>query len=95
MSASCWHPTESDRFAIAGEDKYVDLWDVRGILYLNDFNVYSYVLVLIAVSIIIASRAAGRVVTTVSNLFLSWSPDENYIAVGSKVIWYYNYNAHN
>jgi len=25
----CWHPTESSTFAIAGEDKIVELWEVR------------------------------------------------------------------
>jgi THO complex subunit 3 len=57
----CWNPEQAGRFAIAGEDKYVDIWDVR------------------------ASRAAGKIATTASNINLCWSPDENYLAVNNKM----------
>lgn len=29
MSQLCWNPTDQQRLAICGEDKYVELWDVR------------------------------------------------------------------
>jgi WD40 repeat protein len=30
ISQICWHPTDSNRFLIAGDDKSIELWDVRG-----------------------------------------------------------------
>jgi hypothetical protein len=30
VSKVCWHPNDATRFCLGGVDKYVDLWDVRG-----------------------------------------------------------------
>ena len=57
----CWNPEQPGRLAIAGEDKHVDIWDVR------------------------ASRAAGKIGTTASNINIKWSPDGNYVAVSNRM----------
>jgi WD40 repeat protein len=35
----CFHPNDPSRFAIIGEDKNVELWDVRGNISLNDGDI--------------------------------------------------------
>lgn len=30
ISQVCWHPTEESRFTYCGDEKMVELWDVRG-----------------------------------------------------------------
>lgn len=30
----CWHPNDPKRFAIGGDDRFVDIWDVRGMYHI-------------------------------------------------------------
>lgn len=30
LNVLCWHPSDSTKFAVVGEDKAVEFWDVRG-----------------------------------------------------------------
>ena len=59
-SQVCWHPNNSERFAIISDEKNVELWDVKGV------------------------SAVLKIPTLGGNIYISWSPDGKYLAVGNK-----------
>eukprot|EP00597_Dinobryon_sp_UTEXLB2267_P011493 CAMPEP_0170128898 /NCGR_PEP_ID=MMETSP0020_2-20130122/21485_1 /TAXON_ID=98059 /ORGANISM="Dinobryon sp., Strain UTEXLB2267" /LENGTH=234 /DNA_ID=CAMNT_0010362987 /DNA_START=73 /DNA_END=774 /DNA_ORIENTATION=- len=60
MENVCWHPTDSGRLSFCGDEKSVEVWDVR------------------------AQKAAAKINCGGNLIHNAWSPNGNYMAVGSR-----------
>ena len=83
-----WDPTHSDRLASASTDGTVRFWDYRsewGPSYREIGGGYSLPKTRVLPDAYTGAKCLNQVITGGENISLTYSPDGNYVAVGTKV----------
>jgi WD40 repeat protein len=76
ITQALWHPSDANLISLLGEEKLVEIWDVRG-QFSPACSLPSHLWT--------ANRSVSKINSLANNINASWSPNGDYIALGNKV----------